>query len=146
MTTCMDVCYVELGYPPLKALVTGSQRKLFQRLWGERRGMSDDLWAHTVRLTLDNTRTGEQVNFFFFFYGYCPLRPRVSETACSASARRWRGEVFIVAPLTRPMLKTCTHHDCYLLVTCYLLWFIQGSALHSDGAFSRASLVYNQQR
>ncbi len=29
----------------------------------------------------------------------------------------------------------------YLLLTCYLWWFIQGSALHSDGAFSRASLV-----
>ena len=36
MTTCTDICYVELGLPPLKYLVIGKQRKFFQRLWEER--------------------------------------------------------------------------------------------------------------
>ena len=56
VTTCTEVCHVELGYPPLKAIVLSTQRKLYQRLWEERRDMFDDPWAHTVRLpTAHNT-------------------------------------------------------------------------------------------
>ena len=62
MTTCTDICYVELGYPPLKSLVMARQRKLFQRLWSERCDMLDDPWTHAVTLTLAaNTPTTTHV-------------------------------------------------------------------------------------
>ena len=62
MTTCTNVCYAELGYAPLKSLVLARQRKFFQQLWGERRRMSDDPWAHTVKLTLaTNTPTSKHI-------------------------------------------------------------------------------------
>lgn len=62
MTTCTDICYVELGYPTLKSLVLSKQRKFFQSLWSERSGMVDDPWAHTVRLTLaTNTPTSKHI-------------------------------------------------------------------------------------
>ena len=63
MTTCTDVCYVELGYPPLRSIIMSKQRKLFQRLWEERRGMSDDPWVHAVRLTMThNTPVSTHIN------------------------------------------------------------------------------------
>ena len=62
MTTCTDVCYAELGYSPLKSLVVARQRKFFQRLWWERRRMSDDPWAHALNLTLaTNTPTSKHI-------------------------------------------------------------------------------------
>lgn len=58
MTTCTDLCYVELGYPPLKYLVKAKQRKFFSKLWNERRGMDDDPWVHATKITLaTNTPT-----------------------------------------------------------------------------------------
>ncbi len=50
MSTCTDVCYVELGLPPVKYLVMAKQRKFFQRLWDERQLMVDDPWTHAVKL------------------------------------------------------------------------------------------------
>ena len=42
LTTCNDLCYVELGLPPLKDLVKAKQRKFFSKMWSERSGMVDD--------------------------------------------------------------------------------------------------------
>ena len=48
---------------PLKSIILSKQRKLFQRLWKERRNMSDDPWAHTVRLTMTyNTPINTYIN------------------------------------------------------------------------------------
>ena len=41
MTTCTDICYVELGLPPIKHLVIIKQRKFSQRLRGEQYMMVD---------------------------------------------------------------------------------------------------------
>ena len=63
VTTCTEMCYMELGYPSLKALIQAKQRKFFQLLWGERHGSLDDPWTHAVRLTLaSNTSTGRYIN------------------------------------------------------------------------------------
>ena len=63
MTTYTNVCYVELGSPPLKSLVLSRQRKCFQRLWEERRGMPYDPWVHAVKLTLaTNTLTSKHIH------------------------------------------------------------------------------------
>ena len=62
MTTCTDLCYVELGYPPLKYLVKAKQRKFFSKLWNERRGMDDDPWTHAAKITLaTNTLTARHI-------------------------------------------------------------------------------------
>ncbi len=59
-TTCNDLCYVELGYPPLKNLVLSRQRKLFKKKCGKRVHMNDDPSIFAMKLTLNNrlsTRT-----------------------------------------------------------------------------------------
>ena len=62
VTACTEMCYVELGYPTVKALIQAKQRKFFQLLWGERHGSLDDPWAHAVRLTLaSNTPTARYI-------------------------------------------------------------------------------------
>ena len=62
MTTCTNICYVELGLPPLKYLVINKQRKFFRRLWEERQCMMDDPWAHVVKLVLaTNTVTCKHI-------------------------------------------------------------------------------------
>ncbi|KAI3382316.1 hypothetical protein SNEBB_005021 [Seison nebaliae] len=50
MSTCNELCYVELGYPTLKALITNRQRKFFGKMWNERREMLDDPWSYAIRL------------------------------------------------------------------------------------------------
>lgn len=63
VTACTELCYVELGYPTLKALIQSKQRRFFQRLWGERRDSVDDPWTHAVGMTLaSNTPTGRYIN------------------------------------------------------------------------------------
>ena len=63
MTTCNEVCYLELGLPPLRALVTSRQRKFFRCMWRDRRDMNDDPWAHAIRLVREaNTPTGRFVS------------------------------------------------------------------------------------
>ena len=63
VTTCTEMCYVELGYPSLKALIQAKQRKFFQSLWDERHDSHDDPWTHAVRLTLaSNTPTGRHID------------------------------------------------------------------------------------
>ena len=57
MSTCTDVCYAELGLPPLKFLVMAKQRKFLQRMWGERQLMVDDPWVHAVKLVLETNIT-----------------------------------------------------------------------------------------
>ena len=41
-TTCNDMCYVELGYPPLKNLVLSRQRKFFYKMWEKILHINDD--------------------------------------------------------------------------------------------------------
>ena len=54
-TTCNDLCLMELGCPPLQALVKSQQRKFFSSMWRERSGLADDPLAHAIRVTLDHT-------------------------------------------------------------------------------------------
>lgn len=46
---------MELGYPPLKALVMARQRKFFSNMWRERGTMLDDPLSHAIRIVLRNT-------------------------------------------------------------------------------------------
>ncbi len=63
VTTCTEMCYVELGYPLLKALIQAKQRTFLQLLWSEMHDSLDDPWTHAVRLTLaSNTATGRYIN------------------------------------------------------------------------------------
>ena len=55
MTTCNELCYLELGLPPLRALVISRQRKFFRNMWRERQEMDDDPWSYTVRLVMEST-------------------------------------------------------------------------------------------
>lgn len=54
MTTCNELCYLELGIPPLKALVMQKQRKFFRNMWRDRNGMVDDPWLHVVKIVLSS--------------------------------------------------------------------------------------------
>ena len=58
-TTSNDICYTELGYPPLQDLVKSRQRKFFSKIWQERSLMDDDplvLVINTVLQARYNTR------------------------------------------------------------------------------------------
>lgn len=62
MSTCNEICYLELGMPPVKAIVAQKQRKYFRNMWSERRAMDDDPWTHVVRLVLESdTLTSRRV-------------------------------------------------------------------------------------
>ena len=54
MSTCNDLCYTELGVPPLKALVTYKQRQFFTSMWRERRNMTDDPLIFAINNTLNS--------------------------------------------------------------------------------------------
>ena len=49
-TTTNDICMVELGLPPLKALVISRQRNFFKKMWLERNGMDDDPLIYGMQL------------------------------------------------------------------------------------------------
>ena len=51
-TTGNDICLVELGLPPLRALVKAKQRKFFKKMWLERNEMNNDPLMHAMRVTL----------------------------------------------------------------------------------------------
>ena len=46
-STCNNMRYIELGYPPLKDLVRSKQRNLYRTLWQERSLMADDPLAYS---------------------------------------------------------------------------------------------------
>ena len=62
ITTCNDLCYLEIGYPPLKDLVLAKQRKFFQRMWTDRSNMTDDPLVHAIRIVRNSQfRTGKYI-------------------------------------------------------------------------------------
>ena len=61
--TTTALCLVELGFPPLKAIVKERQRKFFKKIWAERRDMRDDPFSHAMRLMRDaNVSTMRYIN------------------------------------------------------------------------------------
>ena len=52
-TTNNDVCLVELGMPPLKAIVKAKQRKFFSKMWIERNETDRDPLIHAMRIVLN---------------------------------------------------------------------------------------------
>ena len=62
-STCNNLCLVELGCPPLKALVLAKQRKFFAKIWSERSGMLGDPLVHAINITLSQrTSTARYLN------------------------------------------------------------------------------------
>ena len=57
LTTCNDVCYIESGYPSLKALVKGKQRKFFTKMYNERSMLLDDPLGYVINFVLSNRYT-----------------------------------------------------------------------------------------
>ena len=53
-TTNTNLCLVELGLPPLKALVKQRQKKFFKCMWTERRDMNDDPLSFVLHLVKDS--------------------------------------------------------------------------------------------
>ena len=51
-TTNNDICMVELGLPPLRALIKQKQRNFFKKKWLERNSMDDDPLIHAMRIVL----------------------------------------------------------------------------------------------
>ena len=49
-TTTNDLCLIELGLPPLSALVKAKQRKFFNKMWNERLDMIDDPLIHSIKI------------------------------------------------------------------------------------------------
>ena len=61
--TTNTLCLVELGCPPLKALVAQRQRKFFKRMWAERVNMIDDPFFFAIQLVRNsNITTGRHIN------------------------------------------------------------------------------------
>ena len=52
-TTNNDICLVELGMPPLKALIKRKQRTFFSKMWLERNGMDDDPLIYAMHTVLN---------------------------------------------------------------------------------------------
>ena len=50
-TTNNDICLVELGMPPLRALVKSKQRNFFNKMWLERNEIDNDPLMHAMNLT-----------------------------------------------------------------------------------------------
>ena len=61
--TTNTLCLVELGCPPLKALVAQRQRKFFKHMWAERENMIDDPFFFAIKLVKNsNISTGRHIN------------------------------------------------------------------------------------
>ena len=56
-TTCNDLCYVELGYPTVQAIIKSRQRKFFKKMYSERRDIEDDPFIFALNLV-----TGQRYN------------------------------------------------------------------------------------
>ncbi len=54
-TTRNNLCLLEIGCPPLHALVKAKQRAFFHKMWRERRDMQDDLPSHAIHVTLNSS-------------------------------------------------------------------------------------------
>ena len=52
-TTNNDACMVELGIPPLRALIRSKPGKFFKEMWLERNTMDDDPLIHAMRIVLN---------------------------------------------------------------------------------------------
>ena len=58
--TCKDICYIESGCPPIKALIKDRQQKYLKKVSRERSGMTDDPLSFAINLLLNtryNTKT-----------------------------------------------------------------------------------------
>ena len=53
-TTVNDLCLVELGLPPLQALVRHKQKLFFRKMFEERQTMDDDPFMFAMKLTRTN--------------------------------------------------------------------------------------------
>ena len=53
-TTNTNLCLIELGLPPLKALIKHRQKKFFKCMWTERRDMNDDPLSFVLNLVMDS--------------------------------------------------------------------------------------------
>ena len=63
MTTCNDLCYIEVGYPPLKDLVIAKQRKFLAKMWAERSSMDDDPLVFAIRTVINaQYKTSNYIN------------------------------------------------------------------------------------
>ena len=51
-TTTNDVCMIQLGLPPLRALIRAKQRTFFKNMWTQRNAMNDDPLIHVMKMTL----------------------------------------------------------------------------------------------
>ena len=52
--TCNDLRLIELGLPSVCALIKPKQIKIFfSRMWSKRKNMTNDPWAHAIRVILD---------------------------------------------------------------------------------------------
>ena len=49
-STCNDICYVELGLPPIKATITLRQRSFVRNMWRTRSGLNDDPWTFAMQI------------------------------------------------------------------------------------------------
>lgn len=102
MTTCTNVGYEELGCPPLKSIVLAKQRRLYQRLWQERRDMCDNPSVHAVRLTMTfNTPMNTHID---------NLKNFVDHVAVGIESQTINCELYIIQktklPLNEPLSNT----------------------------------------
>ena len=54
VTTCSDICLVELGLPPVAAIIKDKQTRFFQTMLRARSTMTDDPFMYCLNLTLNN--------------------------------------------------------------------------------------------
>ena len=52
VTTCSDICLVELGLPPVAAIIKDKHTRLFQTMLRARSTMADDPFMYCLNLTL----------------------------------------------------------------------------------------------
>ena len=54
VTTCSDICLVELGLPPVAAIIKDKQKRFFQTMLRARSTMTDDPFMYCLNLTLNS--------------------------------------------------------------------------------------------
>lgn len=111
-TTCNEMCYVELGYPPLKELVRSKQRKFFETIWQQRSNMTDDPLIFAINVTLNeryNTKTFVSDLLFHHKDDIAVAMESLKQNIILSDSSRKITYKEINPALTRHELYTCRH-------------------------------------
>ena len=91
VTTPSDLCLIELGYPPLRALVRRRQQQFFSRMMSDRRHMTDDPLMFAIDLTqTHNEKMMEYINGTLIYANIVTGAHELNNKVSSAAGTKFR--------------------------------------------------------